>query len=213
MRGYRRPTRMELKLRDSFGSAAPIAASPVIVLLNGTTNGSNFWNRLGSRISMKTLYLKLFLNKSTTFASTLQNQESCIFRISLVYDKQCQGTAPLVSDIWANVDTAGALTSSLSAAVNPESRDRFVILMDRFINTWPMSTTESYGTTYTVGRNMMIKKFIKLKNAEALYGAGNTGTVSDIESGGLFLIFQCSVVAGQDRPIGFVYNTRLRWTD
>ena len=213
MRGYRRPTKMELKLRDAFGTALPLSGTPQIILLNGTTNGSNFWNRLGSRASMKNIYIKLFWNKNPAYAPADVFSPNAIYRISLVYDKQTRGAAPLVSDIWANIDNSGSLTSSLSAAMNPESRDRFVVLMDKFYNTWAQTDYGSYNTTISAGRSTMIKKFIKLKNAEVLYNTGNTGTVSDIESGGLFLILHCSVVATADAPFNFTYNTRLRWTD
>lgn len=213
MRGYRRPTKMELKLRDAFGTALPLSGTPQIILLNGTTNGSNFWNRLGSRASMKNIYLKLFWNKNVNYNPTFPSASTAIYRISLVYDKQTRGAAPLVSDIWANIDNAGSLTSSLSAAMNPEARDRFVVLMDKFMSTWTDVNTGSYATTIAFGRSTATKKFIKLKNAETLYNTGNTGTVSDIESGGLFLILQCSITGTEDAPFNFTYNTRLRWTD
>lgn len=211
MRGYRRPTRMELKLRDATGSSKITTGSPIIQLLNGTTNGSNFWNRLGSRISMKSLWFKLFIANSDTY--TIMNEVNATYRISIVYDKQAQGTAPLVSDIWANVDNAGALTSSITGSVNPLGRDRFVILFDRFINTWPLRYGTSEATSWVVGKNAMIKKYFKLKNSEALYNTGNTGTISDIESGSLYLIIQSSRAATEDNPFQFIWNTRLRWTD
>jgi len=135
---------------------------------------------------------------------------NCVYRIALVYDKQSQGTAPLVSDIWAQVDNAGSLSSSITASVNPLGRDRFVILYDRFINSWA-TTINITGWTY--GKTASLKKFLKLKNAEALYNTGNTGTISDIESGSLFLVIMSSRGTLADNPFTFTYDTRLRWTD
>ena len=160
---------MELKVRDAFGLITPLSGTPFIELLNGTTNGSNFWNRLGSRISMKNIYLKLLLTKNTAYSGEGTTQPYATYRMSIVYDKQTQGAAPLVSDIWANISNTGSLTSSLTAAVSLETRDRFVILWDRFITTWPYNTAESVNTSYAIGRNMSFKKFMKLKNAESRY--------------------------------------------
>lgn len=209
MRGYRRPTRMELKLRDySSPTAVPVTGSPIILPMNGITVGSNFWNRMGSRISMKSLYFKLLFLSNGAYTGPGAGTTP-VYRFSLVYDKHNKGVTPNVADIWAQVDGSGSLSSGITSSTNPLGRDRFVILWDKIMVV--RSDAAGEAATFT-GRNAMIKKYMKLKNSEALYNTGNTGGISDIESGALFFIAQCDKTTAQS-PFAIYLNSRLRWTD
>lgn len=210
LRGYRRPTTFEVKVMDEWNSIGmPTLASPGLHLVNGLIPGSNFWGRVGSRISMKSVYLKITLNQNVNWTGT-----SSFNRIVMFYDKQAQGAAPTMSDIYAYIDNAGSLTTSAFAPVNPVNRDRFVIIMDRMIQEYGRPASEAaQGPQWAQGKNSMIKKYIRLKNLETLYNSGATGTISDIMSGSLYIAFFTTAVATTDNPFSFYCSTRLRWTD
>lgn len=210
MAGYRRRTGFELKLVDDFGTiSGTLVGAPQFHLCNGIIAGSNFWGRVGSRISMKSLLLRITIGHNATYDGTPN-----LLRICLVYDKQAQGTTFTNADLFSYIDNSGSMTSSPIAPVNPQNRDRFIVLMDKMIYESGRPTTSvGEGPTYNIGRNNMIKKYIRLRNLETLYGQGNTGTISDIMSGSLYVVFLTTAATAAAFPFTLYCTTRLRWTD
>lgn len=212
-RGYIRGNRFEMKMVDDFMSGlVPTSAVPAVTTMNALFVGAGFWQRAGARLSMKNLYLKIFMSSNQNWTG-----QSCAYRIALVYDKQPRQAVPAVADIFALVDNTGALTTSqIGGFVNPSYRDRFVILMDKLWQEpgWSdLSNLTEFHPVSATGRNMMIKKYIRLRSLETLYNNGNTGTIADIQSGALLLYFISNAVAASGSPYIFSMYSRLRFTD
>ena len=88
-----------------------------VTLLNGVATGTDFTDRIGRKIVMRSLYLRGTL--SPVDGITLDN----MCRVLIVYDMQSNGAAPAITDV---------LKSATSIAqLNMNNRDRFRVIMDK----------------------------------------------------------------------------------
>lgn len=189
--GWANPSRGgELKFVD-------IAATPTITfasgtfsagtLLNGSVPGSGATDRIGRKVVIKSLLYRyaFSLAASSTGGGTL--------RILIVYDKQANAAAPLITDIL--------LADSFTSPNNLSNRDRFITLFDEL--TEPLGS----GANYQVA-NVGYKKL----NLEQMFNAGTAGTIGDITSGSIYLFVAQSGAIGTANPT-FSIRTRVRYSD
>lgn len=191
-----------------------------IVLLNGTVNGASFYQRVGQRINMKSLQLEGFWAPN---AGTTVSGISHYYRILIVYDAQCNGNFPTLSDLFNMVPAAGGGgTSATDSFINMNNRDRFIILRDKKYAILRTSTVTA-GTTHFEGVShdsvnvltpmpSRFKCYIKLKGLETVYKAINDATVAGIQTGALYFIVLYNNGTGV-APLIFDYNARLRFYD
>ena len=182
------------------------ATPPIPILLNGSQTGAGFWNRIGSKIRMKSIQMK------GSIVQALTSVEGYL-RMVVVYDKQANGAFPTLSTVFETRDNAGAQTNTVYSMMKTESRDRFEILKDE---TW-----RSPSATYTAGvqtngpsfpgvdNEFEFNCFVKLKNRKATYNA-STGAIGDITTGSLFVYF---IAAGTDNAWTCNWTSRLRFYD
>lgn len=166
--GGRLPASMgELKNIDTtIGFPAFGVATGTLTLLNGCAQGTTATTRLGRRITMKSLYVRGFIQMAPTSTG------NACFRILIVYDKQANATAPAATDIL--VADAFANLNNLS-----NSR-RFVTLMDH--------VTDAISAT---GEQSVHFELYKKLNKEVEFNAGSAGTVGDIQTGSVYaLVYQ-----------------------
>lgn len=142
-------------------------------LLNGIALGSENNNRIGRKVLLKSLYLRLFISK---VAGTAQNYSFPV-RILIVYDRQTNGAAPALSDI---------LSSATGAAVespnNLNNVDRFYTCYDI---TREVQVTGGNSTNYTF-TGVYMTKYCKLNLPQTFKSSAGT-TVSDIATGSMYL--------------------------
>lgn len=93
----------------------PFASTPLYLLLNGTQQGSAFYNRIGNKMSMKSVEIAGFINY---IATSVQD----IARIILVYDAQSNGVAPTYDDVCRDVDQAGSTSNNCMSHANSNNR-------------------------------------------------------------------------------------------
>ena len=105
----------------TYGFNRPNAG--LVSLLNGVQTGTGFFNRIGSRIEMKSLRIRGFIYYALT---SIQDQ----IRMIIVYDRQPTGALPAPTVILQTRDQAGAATNPGSSEINLDNRDRFTILRD-----------------------------------------------------------------------------------
>jgi len=167
-----------------------------IWMLNGIQEGTSLYNRVGRKIILHSLYIKLgWVGQGTAFYAQRDQ-----LRIQVVYDKQTNGTAPLYTDIVKGYSNTGSSTSDLYDGLNPDNKFRFEILYDELLSIPAMTTN---ATSYEFILNMptqdmgnqqggntgVIKKFIRLNKRITQYkSTTNPANVGDIATGGLFLI-------------------------
>lgn len=186
---------------DATGAVQPI---------NLIRTGSTFTNRIGRKISLKSLYLNGYFEEQSS-----ANTSAGWCRVVVVYDKQTNGVAPTWANVFANYDQATAQTTDANAGVNLDYRDRFIILMDERIYL-PIGTTPAAGTLNPVPspscNEFKIKRFIPLKLMETQYKADSSpAVIGDIATGGLHIMTYGINAAGFSYNANI--NARLRFED
>lgn len=177
----------ELKFIDTqvgtvFASDASTGAGNIL-LLNGVAQGVTRITRLGDLARMTSVQIKIQASLATDELAP-QSQ-----RLILVYDKQADGAALTVANV---IDGAviGGITHRPYQLDNVPNR--FKILYDKTfaINPQAVGTvTVATGVTAAYAPNTkIIHKKIKL-NKKVNYGLGTAGTVADISTGSLYLLF------------------------
>lgn len=182
------PTNVERKWKDTqvLDDATSTAS---ITCLNLMTQGAGPSQRIGQRILVKSIQLRAHISREDVASTTTE-----VMRIMLYYDRQPNGALPAITDI--NVTNA---TASLRSMANT---GRFFCLMDENV----VISTANGGNSYEI-----FDKFIKC-NLPVYYNAGNAGTIADLSTGSLLLIYVGDQAAGAD-DINVVANARLRYTD
>jgi len=185
-----RSTGSELKAVDiastQYNFITP-AATPVQTLLNGVQVGSAFYNRVGSRIEMKSLHIRGAL------FNLLTNTDDYL-RMIVYYDRQPNGAAPTYADLMQTRDQTGAATTGAKSEINLDMRDRFVILRDR---QWFAPSVTNTAGVLSNGPNYPgqdqewdINEFIPLNNLVTHYKSStNPSVIGDINTGALFVTF------------------------
>lgn len=190
--------RQEIKGTDynlpTSGVLNTVNTSGGMYLMNGLIMGTGSWNRLGRQIQMKSLQYKLLFSLTLgNLGATLPSVAPAL-RILLVYDKQPNLAVPNFDGIFSELDNAGVQSTTVYSGLDYGRMKRFTILRDKLINPdlgglMTDASPAQNAVTYHVHED-----FIKLKRLTTEYdstgSAGNTGTIGDIMSGALYLIFR-----------------------
>jgi len=111
------------KFQDVSYVHPPTAAWRGYSCINAVPRGTADAQRVGNQIRIRTIAIRGYVGcHSATFAD--------FARCLLVYDKQCNGSAPAVTTMLSlaySLDGAGGL-----ANLNPANKTRFVILVDQY---------------------------------------------------------------------------------
>lgn len=193
---YTRRGRDELKTIDTASASANLTLTAGLVLLNGVAQGTDYINRIGRRVVMKSLYIRFSLVPNVANSAPVGD----FARILLVYDCQSNGAAPLAADI---LNAAADYLSPL----NLNNRDRFKILHDKVI---PMNPNVYTAGALTSGDpvNKTWKLFKKM-NMDIIFG-GTGATVGSIQTGAIYLLYMS---AGATSYSTLTYNCRIRFID
>lgn len=163
-----------------------------IQVLNAITQGTGIPNRIGNKVSLKSLRLRL----------SLVVQDNNIFdvdsRVLVVYDRQTSAATsyPLLTDMFAYIATVDNTIKAgdVYASINPNNLERYTVLMDKRILTPATNdssnvteTSAVFSNGITTKDNWMIDEFILLKDLESVYNTTGTA-VATITTGALFLV-------------------------
>lgn len=189
--GYRRGE--ELKTIDTEGYNNTTSTGAVY-LLSGVAQGTDYTNRIGRKISMKSLLIRFSLNPNAGQTSAVGD----FVRILIVYDSQSNGSAPGVTDILQ--------TANYLSPMNLNNRDRFKVLHERLI---PMNPTV-YTTGALTGGNPQNKSYEIYKRMflDEVF-SNTTNLISSITSGSVYLL----IIAAAATATGLGYNSRIRFSD
>lgn len=149
--------------------AEPAAAFLGITELNCIQQGAAFYQRIGTKVMMKSLELK-FIMQANGVVMTLATGGVTI-RYMVVYDRQPNKTFPSLADVLAVNDGA----ATFNAGVDMTNRSRFVVLCNQF---YAFDVAQDY--------TLHVHKFIPL-NLETEFGASGN-TIGDLTTGSLLLI-------------------------
>lgn len=207
------------------GVDTPLSLSPVIDTVN--TNASSFvlnlvqagtgsWNRVGRKISMRSVrisgsVLYTFIERATT-GQILSNQ----LRMVVVWDKQPSGGAvPTFDNIFGVTEQNGTESSHFLDPLRFDGMDRFQILRDKRIVFNPSLFNAAGGTTDGTEIREPIDEFIPLGGRQTNFSGQSTPmTITDINSGALYVFFRSDGgLAEQVLNIQPETHARLRYVD
>lgn len=165
-----------------------------VTLLNGVATGTDFTDRIGRKITIKSLYLTGFI------APTDDTITHNMARIIVVYDMQTNGAAPVVTDVLKS--------STSTSQINLQNRDRFRILIDKRYCVAKVDNTATQ--TFSGAPSMHKVQIYKRLNLETLFG-GTAATVGSIQTGSIYLITIGSAAANAGSS--FTGSSRVRFLD
>lgn len=163
----------EVKFVDTNLSGNLLNAGTLsIAWVNGTVQGTGTTQRIGNKIRMTMVQYRLSVAATATelSAANYANATDNV-RVALVYDKQSNGANPTVSQIW----TTAAGVFDPFASRNLDYIDRYAVLADDVIN---LNAIRSGAE--------LVERYLKV-DLPVRYDA-SAGAVTDVETGGLFVI-------------------------
>lgn len=184
--------RGELKYVDYTNTGTSFLDTGNIFLINGLQPGTGASQRIGKKVIMRSLLFRVSIAANVPGTIVFQGN----VRVLIVYDKQTNATAPTVASILE--------TTSGVSPMNMDNRDRFVVLMNKTV---PIDQSGGHQSGQM--------KFYKKLFLPVIFNNGAAGTVADITSGSVYMVFiseQGLVAPSTNNPLGTWY-TRIRYDD
>lgn len=187
----------EIKNVDTNFLNVQPSSTGAVTLLNGMTQGTTSVTRIGQKIEMTACQIKLaYYNSASIDSVTTVGMD--LLQVSLVYDKQANGTAPTWSDIFTDSTAINAPTG----ARNVNNLDRFVVLKTFHV----CLNTDGPSADY-------IEHYVSM-NHDVRYNTGTAGTVADIQTGALYLAYSnTNAIANVANSGNIVANIRVSFKD
>lgn len=202
--GYR-PNSVERKVADLVTATYQVNTSGSFTLLANPTLGSDFTNRIGRKIVLKSFYIRGYIAQEKALAEAPAGAPAQYGRMIVFCDLQPNGAAPAVTDLLVEAKPQSQL--------NLNNRDRFVILTDKnyVLDPWFLSTTATQSYASCSNNIKLVKKYKKI-SVETIYNATNGGTIADINSGALYM-FWIGDQNGVADDLNAIVSTRVRYID
>ena len=201
-------TNHELKVQDLAPATYQVNTTASITLLAVPIVGADYNARVGRKIILKSLYIRGRLQLEQSGVNPAGGAVSLAqqARLMIVYDLQPNGTAPAITDILVTAEPASHL--------NLNNRDRFRILCDKEFVFDPMFSQNTATQAFALmNRTIYNVKLYKKLRHEMIFNAVNGGTVADIASGALYMVWIGSVAAGTNVDTNAFVSTRVRYAD
>jgi len=147
-----------------------LTATASVTLLNGLSQGTTQSTRVGGRIEVKSVQFKVNFQNGTNVSGVSP------LRIKIIYDKETNGAAPAATDVMA--------VNLIDGLNNLNNAGRFITLFDQTWNPVVGPGTSAVATNYQA---QFLDGYVKC-NLPTKYNAGNTGTVTDISSGSIYVL-------------------------
>lgn len=174
--------KLQKKNVDLPGVWAVGPAGGDLQLLNGLIPGPNVYQRIGRKVSMTSLETNGMWFLADDTAGPVKT------RLVIVYDKQSKGVAPTWQNIFKSETNTGASSTNVFAQINQDNRDRFEVLQDtRQRLGW--TGTNATGSFALGEPSCNVDTFIDLQGRDVIFNSGSTGTITDIQTGALYVFF------------------------
>lgn len=184
---------MEFKAIDSGTVTTGVVGTTSLTLLNAVAVGTDYNNRIGRRINIETLNIKVF-----GFINTgINANPGDFYRVMVIYDKQSKGTTPSVGDILQTPD--------FSSPLNLNNRDRFLSLYN---NTHSINAYNTMAGSIINGDPKPTIDEIYIDTSLETTYSGPNAIIGNITSGAIYLLTLTA-----NSSINQVFNSRIRFTD
>ena len=198
--------KMELKAFDNATTTtafSTIAGPPVPVCLNTIVNGAELYQRVGRKVYNRSLHFRGAIQPNGASMETHA-------RVIIYYDSSSNKAFPAIADFLKDANAAAA-TTHLSE-INLDNRSRFQIIRDYQVLLGEASALA--GTVEIIPdpikNSLNVDFFIKLRGLETIYNVTNGGTIADITTGSINVVFlgdaNCATYS-------MTWHSRLRYYD
>lgn len=199
----------EKKVSDTDSASYDVNTTGSFTLLHCPTPGTDFTNRIGRKTQIKSVYIRGFCSSEAEITQLQTDQSGQLLRLIVFWDLQPNGAAPALLDV---LKQAGS-TSQL----NLNNRDRFKIIKDKqfILQAFSLDKTAGMGRASVQGQRYAIKwfkKFTAKDSVETIFNAGAAGTIADINSGALYMLWVGNVASSQADGRANV-SVRVRFID
>lgn len=199
----------ELKVTETLSVTLPTSTlSTQISLMNGIAAGSDYSQRLGRKVTIKSIYLLLNVHYVDGAAQDAPQGHTC--RMWIVLDTQANGTTPTFNSMFASA------TSVSTTMNNLDQRMRFKILKDMRFTLPPYDGTGATAFAKTLGTftGSKVFKIFKKVRIPVIYNATG-GSIGSISTNAIHLVF-ASQANGNGNVLSNVawdLSYRLRFVD
>lgn len=160
-----------------------------VQLLNGIQQGSASFNRIGRKVLLKSLRMKIIWTLSQFANGTTGDYNGNLLRIVVVWDKQPSGVQPTYDTIFGRTNDAGTESAQVFDSLRFDNTGRFKVLSDKVYECNPKAGLVANGDFCNY--RYFCDEYIKLKNLETVYsGSTNPASIADISTGGLYVYFR-----------------------
>lgn len=196
----------EKKFYDINTATYQVNTTGSITLLFVPQLGTDFNARIGRKTKVTSLYIRGRLQNEIAGSVQTGNIAAQQARMIVFIDLQPNGAAPAVTDVLVE-----ALPSS---QLNANNRDRFLIVKDKVFYFDPVinqtTATQSQAAFNRTGYNIKLYKKCAI---ETIFNATNGGTIGDISSGAVYMMWIGSTAAGVNTDVNAIVSTRCRYLD
>lgn len=189
------------------------AGIATVQALNLVQQGAGVSQRIGNKISMKSLRLRFIMARTAKDSVTAFSQ-----RIMVLYDRNPNGTYIASNSILSQSRSDNTIQPGFFLDnLNPNFFDRFAVLSDDLI-TLPTIAGAGIGTTLEQGPSVPTAyhydKFIKLKNLETTYnGTQSPLLIANVNIGALLILCYGEATADTNDAWQLTGTARLRFRD
>lgn len=171
--------------------------------------GTAMTDRIGTRVKVKSINVKGWISNSFAYDRISGPADAMIppvlMKLSIVLDMQPNGANPLITDIYT--------TTQSDTNLNLYNRDRFKVLKEKtfMLDPYILNSGLSLASTVNVAKQFKIYKKCDLP---VFFNSGNAGTVADIASNNILMVWQSDCPA-HFLPAGTQAKTitRIRFVD
>lgn len=179
---------------DSYFTSIPICNTGALQAINLVAQGAGVSQRIGNKISMKSLRLRL-----TAYASDINAFSPTALRVMLIYDRQPSGAAtypPIYSILTYQTQLNAEITGDMYASVSVNNLERYTVIMDKLLTQQPIQNngedTNLNNLTcvgVTEAKSYVIDEYIPLKDLETVFkSSSDPPDIGDIITGSCFLL-------------------------
>lgn len=188
-----------IRIQDTpHGNGSNDLSTGLICLNCGIQPGSAFYQRIGTKINMKSVHIRWAMGWTYAALTSAAGAAYNEIRVMLVYDRQPNGAYPGIADILGVNDT-GSVT--MNAGINMANRSRFTMLRDQMFD---------FDAASQIGKTC--NWYVKLKGLETEYKAG-TADIAAISTGSLLFLFWYDGEGAVVQPDIVDFESRVRYYD
>jgi len=207
----------EKKGVDTFIQYNPIigttSTNAQITILNGIQQGAGSWNRVGRKVSLKSVRVKGYYLFNIVPTAVTGNLEIPFVRYCIIWDRQPNsGTLPSYDAIFMSTAQTGTeATNTISDQVRYDNMSRFRILKDVSLPC-PTVPIMPSGSAPASQFAIPVDEYLKINNLETTYsGSNNPVTIADIATGALY--FVARALGATTSSVVCNLTSRVRYND